>query len=186
LNVIWSQAQRLNRLVETILDISNIEQGQLTLHLERLDLWTVVNNALDRLRATTRPGLVFDVRASTPHCWVMGDSTRLEQVFGHLIANAIKYSPANGTVVIAMENQASRAVVRIVDAGTGMTTGQLAQLFQRYYQGDTPLNRSGGLGLGLYISRAIIEAHGGAISAESTPGTGSVFQVTLPAEPEEC
>jgi signal transduction histidine kinase len=186
LNVIWSQAQRLNRLVETILDISNIEQGQLNLHLERLDLWTVVNNALDRLRATTRPGLVFDVRASTPHCWVMGDRTRLEQVFGHLIANAIKYSPANGTVVIAMENQASRAVVRIVDAGTGMTTGQLAQLFQRYYQGDTPLNRSGGLGLGLYISRAIIEEHGGAISAESTPGTGSVFQVTLPAEPEEC
>jgi two-component system OmpR family sensor kinase len=85
-----------------------------------------------------------------------------------------------------MENQASRAGVRIADAGAGMTTGQLAQLFQRYYQGDTPLNRSGGLGLGLYISRAIIEEHGGAISAESTPGTGSVFQVTLPAEPEEC
>jgi signal transduction histidine kinase len=186
LNVIWSQAQRLNRLVETILEISNIEQGQLNLHLERLDLWAVVNNALDRLRATARPGLAFDVRVSTPQCWVMGDRARLEQVFGHLIANAIKYSPTNGTVTIVMENQASRAVVRIADAGAGMTTGQLAQLFQRYVQGDTPLNRSGGLGLGLYISRAIIEEHGGAISAESTPGTGSVFQVTLPAEPEEC
>ncbi|HUS13842.1 MAG TPA: GAF domain-containing protein [Chloroflexia bacterium] len=181
LNTIWSQAQRLHRLVETILDISNIEQGQLNLHLERIDLWSVVQNALDRLRASTRPGLAFDLHVPSAHCWIMGDRMRLEQVFGHLLANAIKYSPANGTVCVEMHNPDGRALVRILDAGPGMTAAQLGQLFQRYYQGDTPLNRTGGLGLGLYISRAIVEAHGGTINAESAPGSGSVFQVMLPS-----
>ena len=75
----------LHRLVETILDISNIEQGELNLHLERLDLWSVVHNALERLRASTRPGLAFDLQPGPEPCWIMGDRLRLEQVFGHLL-----------------------------------------------------------------------------------------------------
>lgn len=181
-NIIWSQAQRLHRLVETILDVTNIEQGQLTLNLERLGLWALVGTAFERLRSTTRPGLTFTTRQDTPECWIMGDRQRLEQVFGHLLANAIKYSPPNGTIEIDLSNQVGRAVVRVSDRGPGMSIDQLAHLFQRYYQGNTPLNRAGGLGLGLYISRAIIEAHGGTIRAESSPGAGATFYITLPAE----
>jgi signal transduction histidine kinase len=181
INIIWSQAQRLNRLVETILDISSIEQGQLNLNLERLDLWSVAMSALDRQRASSRPGLAFALGDAGTAAWVMGDRARLEQVFGHLIANAIKYSPKEGTVRIDMGLRDSRATVRIADEGPGMTEAQLAELFQRYYQGDTPLNRTGGLGLGLYISRAIIEEHGGSLQAESSQG-GATFLVSLPAE----
>ena len=184
INIIWSQAQRLHRLVETILDLSNLEQGQLQLNLERLDLWTVVLTALDRLRVATRPGLVFDVPDPPEAYWVMGDRLRLEQVFSHLLTNAVKYSPANGTVRIQMEGAAGRATVCIIDQGAGMSTAQLAQLFARYYQGDTPQTRTGGLGLGLHISRAIVEEHGGTITAASTPGAGAAFCVTLPAEKE--
>ncbi|MGI8588114.1 MAG: GAF domain-containing protein [Chloroflexia bacterium] len=181
MDVIWSQAQRLNRLVETILDMSNIEQGRLSLSLERLDLWSAVDGALEHLRASARPDLSFDLRPGAAPCWVTGDRVRLEQVFSHLIANAIKYSPLNGTISIEMDNQESRAVLLISDNGPGMSADQLNQLFQRYYQGDTPHNRTGGLGLGLHISRAVIEAHGGTLSGGSTPG-GAVFKVTLPAE----
>ncbi|MDQ6747955.1 MAG: GAF domain-containing protein, partial [Candidatus Dormibacteraeota bacterium] len=150
MNIIWSQAQRLHRLVETILDISNLEQGELTLNLERLDLREVVQSALERLRAGTRPGLVFVVEEG-PCCWVMGDRWRLEQVFSHLLANAIKYSPPSGTVRVVLMCANGQAEVQVVDQGPGMTAAQLGELFQRYYRGDTPLNRSGGLGLGLYV-----------------------------------
>jgi len=182
-NLIWSQAQRLHRLIETILDISSIEQGQLALNLERLDLWPVVDGALERLRATSRAGLHFEVLAATPAAWLTGDRRRLEQVFGHLIANAIKYSPVPSTILIALAVQDSRAIVTIRDDGPGMSEAQVAELFQRYYQGDTPLNRTGGLGLGLYISRGIVEQHGGRIWAESVPGAGSTFLVELAAAP---
>ncbi len=181
-NIIWSQAQRLNRLVDSLLDISNIEQGQLHLALERIDLWTVVQGALERVRASSRPGLQFEVDTQTLHCWVMGDATRLSQVFEQLLANAMKYSPADGIICLDLTSTDSRAVVRVRDSGPGLSAAQLSQLFRRYYQGDTPLNRTGGLGLGLYISRAIIEAHGGTISATGAPGGGAAFQVTLPCE----
>ncbi len=181
-NIIWSQAQRLNRLVDSLLDISNIEQGQLPLTLERVDLWTVVQGALERVRASTRPGLRFEVDAHTGECWVQGDASRLSQVFEQLLVNAMKYSPADGTICIELTDTDSRAIVRIRDSGPGLSAAQLSQLFRRYYQGDTPLNRTGGLGLGLYISRAIIEAHGGTISAASAPGGGAAFQVTVPCE----
>ena len=181
-NIIWSQAQRLNRLVDSLLDISNIEQGQLHLTLERVDLWAVVQGALERVRASSRPGLLFEVDAQTADCWVQADASRLSQVFEQLLVNAMKYSPADGTICLELRTTDSRAIVRIRDSGPGLSAAQLSQLFRRYYQGDTPLNRTGGLGLGLYISRAVIEAHGGTISATSASGGGAAFQVTLPCE----
>jgi signal transduction histidine kinase len=181
-DVIWSQAQRLHRLVETILDISNLETGDFVLNLERLDLYALVHTVLERVRPGARPDLAFAVAQDGTHCWMTGDRRRLEQVFSHLLSNAIKYSPARGSVRVAMGCATGRAEVRITDSGPGMTTAQLANIFQRYYQGDTPINRAGGLGLGLYIGRTIVEEHGGTLSAESTPGAGATFCVSLPAE----
>lgn len=181
-NIIWSQAQRLNRLVDSLLDISNIEQGQLHLTLARVDLWGVVQGALERVRASSRPGLLFEVDVQTTECWVQADAARLSQVFEQLLVNAMKYSPADGTICLELLTTDSRAIVRIRDSGPGLSAAQLSRLFRRYYQSDIPLNRTGGLGLGLYISRAVIEAHGGTISATSAPGGGAAFQVTLPCE----
>ncbi len=184
LDIIWSQAQRLRRLIETIVDISSLEQGRLALSLERLDLWPLVHRVLARLRTGMRSGLQFDVHQATPECWITGDPARLEQVFSHLLTNAVKYSPAPGAVQVTLAREDDRAVVCIRDRGPGMTASQLGELFQRYQQGDTPLNRTGGLGLGLFISRAIVEEHGGSITADSAPGDGTTFCVRLRAEPD--
>ncbi|HXY41943.1 MAG TPA: ATP-binding protein, partial [Vicinamibacteria bacterium] len=113
-----------------------------------------------------------------------GDWSRLAQVVGNLLQNAVKFTPSGGRVTVASSAEAGRAVVRVADTGVGMAPEMLAQLFEPFAQADASLHRSqGGLGLGLALVRGLVELHGGAVSASSPgPGAGSEFVVSLPLE----
>jgi signal transduction histidine kinase len=182
MQVIWTQAERLHRLIETILDISRIERGQLQLQVEELHLRELLDAVVERIQGAARATLTFDVDVVADLCPLQGDRIRLEQVFAHLLSNAAKYSPADGIVRASVQQAGQQVVIEISDQGPGVRTMEAPRLFERYYQADTPVNRAGGLGLGLYVTRAIVEAHGGTIAVESVPGAGALFRVTLPCE----
>ena len=182
MQVIWTQAERLHRLIETILDISRIERGQLQLQVEELHLRELLDAVVERIQGAARTTLTFDVDVAADLCPLRGDRIRLEQVFAHLLSNAAKYSPADGIVRASVQQAGQQVVIEISDQGPGVRTMEAPRLFERYYQADTPVNRAGGLGLGLYVTRAIVEAHGGTVAVESVPGAGALFRVTLPCE----
>ncbi len=110
---------------------------------------------------------------------VQGDRDRLRQAFANLVDNAIKYTPRGGQVRVTVEKETDRAVVRVQDTGVGISADHLPRIWERLYRGD-PSRAERGLGLGLSLVKAFIEAHGGTVEAESQPGHGSTFIVCLP------
>ena len=121
------------------------------------------------------------MRVETPETPICGewDRDRLGQVLDNLLSNAVKYSRPGGEIVVRVEPNGSEAWVRVVDEGEGIPPETLPRLFERYYRADRS-DPKVGLGLGLYIARMLVEAHGGRIWAESTPGQGSTFTIALP------
>ncbi len=172
------QLRRLSRLVADLLDVSRITTGQLTLEREELDLGELAREAAARVIEQARPELVaIEVRAELP---VHGrwDRVRVEQVVTNLLSNALKYG-GGAPVVVTVENAGDRARVTVEDRGIGIAPEMQARLFQRFGRGVSA-RRYGGLGLGLYIVRQILDAHGGTVRVESTLGQGSRFTVELP------
>jgi signal transduction histidine kinase len=113
------------------------------------------------------------------------DATRLRQAFGNLLDNALKYTPEGGSVTITASIQDGRAVVRFGDNGVGIPAAERGRIWERLYRGDKSRSQRG-LGLGLSVVKAVVEAHGGAASVSSEPGQGSEFTVTLPAAKVEA
>jgi signal transduction histidine kinase len=112
---------------------------------------------------------------------VQGDATRLRQVFDNLIGNAIKYSPDGGRIVVGGVDRNSDVLVYVQDEGVGLTEADQERIFERFYRVDGALTRkTQGTGLGLYLAKAIVEAHGGTMSVDSKPGQGSTFYFTIP------
>jgi signal transduction histidine kinase len=110
----------------------------------------------------------------------LADGERLERVLGNLIGNALKYSPADATVTVSFERKGAEVVTSVTDLGRGIGPEDLPHLFGRYFRARATQKSHDGLGLGLYISRLIVEAHGGKIWVESEEGKGSTFSFTLP------
>jgi PAS domain S-box-containing protein len=178
----FSQTQRLARLVETLLDVSRIAANRLDLDRELLGLNELLHEIAQRFsEEATRVGSSLTVR---PGEQVTGywDRIRLEQVFTNLVDNALKYGGA-APVEIAIEVKDRRALVQVKDQGIGIEPSKLAAVFDRFERA-VPSHSYGGLGLGLYIARRIVEAHHGLISVRSQPGSGSVFTVELPLDGE--
>jgi len=112
---------------------------------------------------------------------LLADSNRLWQVVNNLLDNAVKFTPAGGRITLDVEREGGAAVLRVRDTGFGIAPEDLPHVFERFYQADKARQRGrGGSGLGLSISQAIVEAHGGQITAESKPGAGTTFSVRLP------
>jgi signal transduction histidine kinase len=112
---------------------------------------------------------------------VSADRDHLEQVLDNLVTNAIKFSPGGGTIRVSLRDSGENVVLSIRDPGVGIPAGQLDAIFGLFYQAEDPVSRrTGGMGLGLYISKEIISRHGGRIWAESTPNQGSTFSISLP------
>jgi signal transduction histidine kinase/GAF domain-containing protein len=186
---IETQSERLGRLIEELADAARADLGKFDLRLRLVPLGALLRRVAEAQQVTAeRHKIVVDAPATG--LFVRGDETRLEQVFGNLIANAIKYSPAGGEIAITttitsvQEHQSSASFVEvsIQDQGQGIAPRDLERIFTRFTRAE---NRRGvqGLGLGLYIARAIVEEHGGTIHAESKgPGQGSTFIVRLPRE----
>jgi two-component system CheB/CheR fusion protein len=168
------------------MDVARAEHGNIRVRCERIDLSEVVRRALESLTLAGRAERhrIERTLADEP-VFVSGDATRLDQVVRNLLDNAVKYSPAGTTIRVSVEAEAGAAVLRVADQGIGMSGETLPRLFEPFAQADGALDRAaGGLGLGLPLVRAIVEAHGGHVSASSAGrGRGSEFVVRLPLAP---
>ncbi len=173
--------ERMRRLIEGLLDVSRLDTGQMRLEMGPVDLAELARSVAESFEGHGyRAVVVSDIPdQSVP---VLGDTDRLEQVLLNLLSNAQEYSPAGGKILLQVRADAGMGRVSVSDNGQGVPADDLERVFERFFQssGTSVKRRSGGMGLGLYISRGIVEAHGGRIWAESEPGKGSTFTFELP------
>lgn len=183
LDVAERQVAKLNRLIESLLDVSRISAGKLDLELEDVDLTEVVREVAGRFEPEAAQ-VGSEVRVVAPRP-VRGrwDRMRLEQIVTNLLTNALKYG-AGKPVALDVRTNGGHAHLSVRDEGIGIDSHNLSRIFDRFERAVSE-RHYGGLGLGLYITRQIVEALGGHISVESTPGVGSMFVVTLPRERAE-
>lgn len=177
LDAIEHQAAKLNQLVNQLLDVSRIDTGDLLIQRQLTDLRSLAERVASSLQLTSdRHRLVVSAPEIVP---IAVDPLRLEQVLTNLVDNAIKYSPAGGTVQIAIGPLPDEHVqISVTDQGPGLSAEQRARIFERFYRVQRRDGR--GIGLGLYISRQIVELHGGHLTVESPSSGGSRFVITLP------
>jgi signal transduction histidine kinase/ActR/RegA family two-component response regulator len=177
LETIVRQSERLAILVTQLLDASRIAGGRLTVEPERTDMAALVTSAVDAARLRSeRHRWVVDV---PPRLQAAVDPLRVEQVLTNLFDNAIRYSPAGGTINVRLDVDGPMLRLAVSDEGLGIPPERIEHVFDRFYRGHEEQGL-GGLGLGLYISREIVEQHGGIIDVESTLGRGTSFIVRLP------
>jgi signal transduction histidine kinase/ActR/RegA family two-component response regulator len=182
--IIERQVRHLERLVDDLLDLQRVTQGKLELRKERVELGEVVAQAIELsspLIQQKRQGL--NVQVSSQGLMVDVDRVRLAQVVSNLLTNASKYTPEAGEISVTAQSNEGSILLRVRDAGEGISPELLPQVFDMFVQGQQSLARSqGGLGLGLTIARQLVELHGGHISAKSEGlGKGSEFEMRLPA-----
>jgi signal transduction histidine kinase len=188
LGIIGQNADRLETLIDDLLDTARIELGKIELKPTPLDLMPLIREvarALRPQRARKGQWLTLELAEALPA--VVGDADRLRQILTNLLSNALKYTPSGGHITITAHEDAGGVRVAVQDTGIGLTPDEQAQLFTPFFraqQETTP--RVGGTGLGLAITRALVELHGGAITVTSVSGQGSTFSFTLPTlqEPE--
>lgn len=182
LKVVLAETDRMARLIQALLDVSRLEKGELALTMAPLDLVELTRAMVERL-APTSAQHVLQFEGPEEPVPVVGDRDRLEQVLLNLLENAVRYSPDGGPVTVTLRIEGDEAVLAVRDAGIGLSPEALQRVFERFYQVDgVPLTRRfPGMGLGLYLSQAIVARHGGRIWAESPGlGQGSTFSFTLP------
>jgi PAS domain S-box-containing protein len=171
-----------SRLIGDLLDLTRIAKGKLQLDVQDVDLHLLIRSAIDICQREASARLETELTAT--HHIVRGDSTRLQQVFWNLINNAQKFTPPSGTIVIrSLDAPDGRVRVEVNDTGEGIDPSVISKLFNAFEQGETRSDRQfAGLGLGLAISRKLVDAHGGTITARSDGrGSGATFTVDLPA-----
>ncbi|MBI3491420.1 MAG: GHKL domain-containing protein [Acidobacteria bacterium] len=197
------ETDRVLVMLNTLMDISEAESGAMTLQREPVALADVVARAIDLYRdvadakgvalhvargfiprqardaLSVSKGSRADAASGSDDVVVTGDRTRLEQVAANLLDNAIKYTPARGEVHVEIRRDADAAVLEVRDTGQGIPADELPRIFDRLFRGDASRTERG-LGLGLSLVKAVVEAHGGKVEASSEPGKGSVFTVNLP------
>lgn len=181
LELLNSQTARLGRLVDELLDVSRIESGKLEFRWSSVDMIGMVHEVAERLQLTTTHHTIsVDTRGASREP-VDADRDHLEQVLDNLVSNAIKFSPAGGKIAVRVRDGDDELQVSVQDSGVGIPGDQLEAVFGLFYQAEDPVSRrTGGMGLGLYISKEIITRHGGRIWADSELGQGSTFNFSLP------
>jgi signal transduction histidine kinase/integral membrane sensor domain MASE1 len=181
---VYRNAQIQARIVNDLLDVSRIVTGQLKLDLQAMDVCEVARLSLETIRpAAVARGVTLDSEIPVAECRVSGDPARMQQVIWNLLSNAIKFTPAGGSVTLAIRPFEDSVAIQVSDTGIGIAAASLPRVFERFWQADSTTTRShSGLGLGLALVRHIVELHGGEVRAQSDgPERGSRFTVTLPA-----
>jgi signal transduction histidine kinase/ActR/RegA family two-component response regulator len=174
------------RLVDDLIDIARINTGKISLEIERVDLATIVQAAVESARsAAEAQGARLQLTCHELDVPIQGDEARLQQVMGNLLSNAIKFTPQGGSIDVGLERVGAQARISVRDTGIGISAKAISEVFDRFRQVDKSLTRRyGGLGLGLSIVRNLVELQGGKVTAESAgEGLGSTFAVTLPLLP---
>jgi signal transduction histidine kinase len=181
LDVVSHQVDRLTTLIDNLLDVTRITSGRMTLSPEPFDLADAVRSVIGRSKELlTRSGSELSVSVESPAVgqW---DRLRIEVVILNLLSNAIKYGQGK-PIEVTIAAAGACALLRVVDHGIGIAPAEQRRIFERFERA-VPEHHYGGFGLGLWVARKIVEAHGGAIEVESIPSTGSHFVVSLPREP---
>jgi len=179
LGIIIDQATKLSQLAEDTLTITKMESGQLSYYFKLVNIETLVKEAVSMVKFSNRHQLQYNIELDAS--FVKGDQSKLRQVLLNLVSNAVKYSPRGGMIEISVINHGSEEILLSVkDNGIGIPENQLARLFKKFSRVDSAeVSNIKGSGLGLWISREIIKAHGGKIWVESEVGVGSSFMFTL-------
>ncbi|MGE3513356.1 MAG: ATP-binding protein, partial [Vicinamibacterales bacterium] len=182
IEAIYNNATRQTHLIEELLDVSRIVAGRAPLDPERLDIGENIRGAVEAILPLAE-GKSLNVQVqATRGVTVVADPRRLEQVFLNVLSNAVKFTPAGGSIAVDMQVAGGRVEVRVTDTGAGIEPAFLPHVFDRFRQADSTMARSvGGLGLGLFIARHLTEAQGGRIVAQSSgEGQGATFTVSFP------
>jgi signal transduction histidine kinase len=182
LETIERNARALQRLIEDILDVSRIVSGSFRLNLRPTQLTAVIADAAEGIHPAADAKSIMVHKELDPDIVVAGDPDRLQQVAGNLLSNAIKFTPQNGNVWVRLRRKGNRAEFCVQDSGQGIDHAFLPYVFDRFRQADSStIRRHGGLGLGLAITRHIVELHGGSIYARSVgKDCGTTFTIDLP------
>ena len=183
LDVIRRAASSMNRLIEDLLDVSRMESGVFTIEPQHFDLAALAGEVCEQFRPQATDddrALECVIERDVPG--VFADRDRMSQVLENLISNALRFTPAGGSVTVRVARHGAHEVVcSVADTGVGIAPDELPHLFERFWQARR--YRRGGAGLGLAIARGVVEAHGSALAVESEPGRGSVFSFVLDAQP---
>jgi PAS domain S-box-containing protein len=181
LEVIKIATQRLNKLIDSLIEFAHIQTGRFYLARHPVELCQLVKQILAELQTTPRHYVSLicpDESLSVP-----GDAARLERALYNLIQNAVKYSPRGGPIVVHVERQGEQALVQVIDRGIGIPAAALPQLFQRFYRASNAMQQKiGGMGIGLYLVKEIVTRHGGQVEVNSVEGQGTTFTIRLPLQ----
>jgi PAS domain S-box-containing protein len=179
LAVIEEEADRLTDLIENLLDASRLQAGALKIHLNEVDLEGLVSQTSERFRTQSdRHTISVEFPRNFPV--ILGDENRLEQVISNLISNAIKYSGDGGEIRISGQVLPQQVIICVSDQGPGISAGDIPHVFDRFYRAVEASKTTKGAGLGLYLARAVVEAHGGRIWVDPQPGIGARICFSLP------
>jgi signal transduction histidine kinase len=180
LSIIDEEADRLRELIENLMDSSRLQAGTLRMSFQPIRMDTFLKDMT--LRAASRQdNLQIGLDIRIPGMQIYADPTRLAQVFDNLISNAMKYAPGS-PIQVSLDKRDRKALIEVRDSGPGIAPEHLKNLFKRFYRAPSNNVTVRGTGLGLFICRRIVQAHGGEITAESELGAGTVFQISLPLE----
>ena len=189
LEIAKNNADRLVALINELLDVSRIESGKIELHRTALDLAGLISEVAQSLRPQIEAKgqhLILELNETLPT--VLGDADRVTQILTNLLSNAYKYTPSVGTITVVVQAAEKDCVrVDVRDTGIGLSTEEQAKLFTKFFRARNRTTQEvGGTGLGLTITRSLVEMHGGVITVSSTPGEGSTFSFTLPTTRERA
>jgi signal transduction histidine kinase len=173
------ESERVLAMLNTLMDIAEAEAGMMRLARERVDLCQLLREVAEVYMYVAEERKIAVRLNLLEPCEISVDLNRMRQVFANLIDNALKYTPAGGSLTVTTRNQPGEVTVRFQDTGIGIPAEEQEKIWTRLYRGDKSRSQRG-LGLGLSLVKAVVEAHGGRVSVRSEPGAGAEFLVTIP------
>jgi signal transduction histidine kinase len=176
------ESDRVLGMLQALMDISEAEAGVMKLRRERVDLGKLAREAVEVYQFVAEERQVQVTLDCPAPCLATVDANRIRQVFGNLLDNALKYNHPNGTVAVSLRAEPGGVVVKFTDTGAGIPEAEQSRIWERLYRGDKSRSERG-LGLGLSLVKAVVEAHGGSVAVQSQSGKGAEFTVRLPEPP---